>query len=595
MQKIKKGYLLATILIFALASVAGYVQATESESDETFSAVSAIVLEGNGEKVEWETEGHSPKGFKLIWSKNENPAYPTRAGDKYAYYSSPERKYHKGLKAFDGSGTYYVRVCEYLGGKCGVYSNQLAVALGSEGESENKSGVESIELAGEKDKVEWDVNGYSPNGFKVVWSKSENPTYPTREGDRYHYFSNPERDSDTVTPFDGSGTYYARVCEYIGGGCGVYSNQVTLNLAKNKNEDDHKDKDDHKNEDAACAPVYQPVCGVDGIDYPSKCAAEKENGIKIDYYGTCRGEKNSPWYRKAKWTCADGAKAEKKEEKTSCRTEDAWENYAKVFCPGEKIVEFEVYGKCESDNDIVKMKNKAKNIFDDKFELVLAELKELRNVVKEQQMQIKYLTRLKEDVQALSSKVEDAINNFITYGVDDNTKRLGAGERAAVMYSFKKAFNKLPESEDEMADAIKIANGRWPSMKNEEAEKEAKKNFKKIYKKVADMNNPNDNAAVVVMSYGLRQKAENRSLESEKKGIKIFKDIYGYNPSTTEDWNVMQAITYSGASRGADADGDLLLDEREAELGTDPNNPDTDGDGFSDGEEVANGFDPLRK
>ena len=65
------------------------------------------------------------------------------------------------------------------------------------------------------------------------------------------------------------------------------------------------------------------------------------------------------------------------------------------------------------------------------------------------------------------------------------------------------------------------------------------------------------------------------------------------NPSTTEDWNIMQAITYSGASRGADSDGDLLLDEREAELGTDPNNPDTDGDGFSDGDEVANGFDPL--
>jgi hypothetical protein len=57
----------------------------------------------------------------------------------------------------------------------------------------------------------------------------------------------------------------------------------------------------------------------------------------------------------------------------------------------------------------------------------------------------------------------------------------------------------------------------------------------------------------------------------------------------------MQAITYSGASRGADTDGDLLLDEREIELGTDPKKPDTDGDGFKDGAEVANGFDPLKK
>jgi hypothetical protein len=109
------------------------------------------------------------------------------------------------------------------------------------------------------------------------------------------------------------------------------------------------------------------------------------------------------------------------------------------------------------------------------------------------------------------------------------------------------------------------------------------------------MDNAHDNAAVTVMAYGLRQKAENRNLNSEKSGIKTFKNIYGHTPSSTEDWNIMQAITYSGASRGADTDGDLLLDEREIELGTDPKKADTDGDGFKDGAEVANRFDPLKK
>lgn len=42
-----------------------------------------------------------------------------------------------------------------------------------------------------------------------------------------------------------------------------------------------------------------------------------------------------------------------------------------------------------------------------------------------------------------------------------------------------------------------------------------------------------------------------------------------------------------------DSDGDGLTDGQEAELGTDPNNPDTDGDGINDGDEVANGTDPL--
>ena len=151
----------------------------------------------------------------------------------------------------------------------------------------------------------------------------------------------------------------------------------------------------------------------------------------------------------------------------------------------------------------------------------------------------------------------------------------------------------MPESEEDMADVIKIANGRWPDKRNKDAEKEAEKHFKKIYKKVPNMKNPSDNAAITVMSYGLRQKAENRNLDSERQGIKIFMDIYGYHPSSTEDWNIMQAITYSGSKRGLDDDKDLLINERELELGTDPNNPDTDGDGFLDGMEVANGFDPL--
>ena len=44
---------------------------------------------------------------------------------------------------------------------------------------------------------------------------------------------------------------------------------------------------------------------------------------------------------------------------------------------------------------------------------------------------------------------------------------------------------------------------------------------------------------------------------------------------------------------GDDFDQDGLTDEMEEFYGTDPNNPDTDGDGFSDGNEVSRGYDPL--
>lgn len=44
-----------------------------------------------------------------------------------------------------------------------------------------------------------------------------------------------------------------------------------------------------------------------------------------------------------------------------------------------------------------------------------------------------------------------------------------------------------------------------------------------------------------------------------------------------------------------DSDKDSLMDWEESLWKTDPQNPDTDGDGASDGEEVKNGRDPLRK
>ena len=45
---------------------------------------------------------------------------------------------------------------------------------------------------------------------------------------------------------------------------------------------------------------------------------------------------------------------------------------------------------------------------------------------------------------------------------------------------------------------------------------------------------------------------------------------------------------------GADSDGDGLTDLTEIGLGTDPNNPDTDGDGLDDGDEVVvHGTSPL--
>jgi lipoprotein-anchoring transpeptidase ErfK/SrfK len=61
-----------------------------------------------------------------------------------------------------------------------------------------------------------------------------------------------------------------------------------------------------------------------------------------------------------------------------------------------------------------------------------------------------------------------------------------------------------------------------------------------------------------------------------------------------EVWNGYDPTKPGTARLGAiDSDGDWLVDEVEKKLGTDPVNADTDGDGYSDGVEVVNGYNPV--
>ena len=141
---------------------------------------------------------------------------------------------------------------------------------------------------------------------------------------------------------------------------------------------------------------------------------------------------------------------------------------------------------------------------------------------------------------------QNALTNFITYG-SVATEKLGWGERAGVVNSFQSAFGKIPETESDWQDIVKIANGRWPNQRNSETENNANSAFRKIYLRDSDRSNPHDDAAVTVIAYGLRP--AKRNLDSEKAAIKIFKAIYGYNPTSASAWDIVRAIAYSGATR----------------------------------------------
>jgi len=196
---------------------------------------------------------------------------------------------------------------------------------------------------------------------------------------------------------------------------------------------------------------------------------------------------------------------------------------------------------------IVTITVEATEIVTAKAEQVAQKVGTSRNIQTEQKTQETYVTPLiiSAGITA-STQSQAAITNFIAYGTA-TTKVLGAGERAGVVNSFQNAFKKLPATKLDWQDAIKIANGRFPAQQSISKEKQALSPFTDIYKKLPDFSNGHDEAALKIITYGIRPTA--RNFDSEKAAIITFESVYGEKPATTSDWDIMRAIAYSGAKR----------------------------------------------
>jgi len=181
----------------------------------------------------------------------------------------------------------------------------------------------------------------------------------------------------------------------------------------------------------------------------------------------------------------------------------------------------------------------------DNREILLAYLGSGVDIAAEKASLIKYAAILNLDSK-INAVEKTTINNFIVYGTP-STKRLGAGERAGVINSYFQAYGKLPNSEAEWSDVLKIASGRWPTERNAQAKFLAKFEFKNVYLRAANFQNNIDENAIMVIAYGLLPL--NRNLNSEKAAIKTFVYVYGHQPVKALAWNVVRAIAYSGAKR----------------------------------------------
>jgi len=202
--------------------------------------------------------------------------------------------------------------------------------------------------------------------------------------------------------------------------------------------------------------------------------------------------------------------------------------------------------QAEADTNLASIKSEASKIFTDARSGVAQAVKKAIDAAKESEYDKSIVGKVVSSVASVSSAVRERILTFVTYG-SVTTDALGAGERGGVVNSFKEAFGKLPENEADWEDVIKIANGRWPGQTSASREKTAEGNFQAIYLRAPDRSNPHDDAAVVIMAYGLRSR--NRNLDSEKTAILTYKHIFNRNPVSATSWDAVRAIAYSGATR----------------------------------------------
>ncbi|NTV30363.1 FecR domain-containing protein [candidate division WWE3 bacterium] len=211
--------------------------------------------------VTWKMSNYEePNGFMVIYSKNQNPQFPPRGGDVQTYVNGGNRRSIT-LEAgpLDLGGTFYVRACRYIAdtNQCYEYTQNESVVV-----APTEWGAPSISLTGAMSgnrsvDLNWKITGGAAlQGYKIVWSTSQNPTYPQNQASSKEMteqelaqvlgandlaqsvglswgsegVSSPAAVSKTLT-FSSSyaaGRWYIRVCRVRSSECDVYSNQIEV-------------------------------------------------------------------------------------------------------------------------------------------------------------------------------------------------------------------------------------------------------------------------------------------------------------------------------------------------------------------------------
>lgn len=143
---------------------------------------------------------------------------------------------------------------------------------------------------------------------------------------------------------------------------------------------------------------------------------------------------------------------------------------------------------------------------------------------------------------SLPTSVTDAATTYISYGIDDATKALGAGERRAALRDYLETTG---FSDIKWGDVARMVAGTKPVDRNlgkEQAQvTRALKTFESIYGHRPDFKNSEEDLAWNTLMYRIRF---SRDLVKERAGIVKFKKIFGRNPVTPFQWSTVRLLGY---------------------------------------------------
>ena len=211
-------------------------EAEKKKSDEHSGVAAGLRLSAKavtgGAELSWMvTAVDAPYGFKLV--RSSSSATPTFGRDDSLYVDNGATRRATWHSTKDG--TYWYRVCIYQKeAGCDNYSNAVQVTVTGSKPKEDKKpaakvtrGTLTLHSVDNTGKAHWSFTGKAPHGYKLLVSKSADPTYP---GSSAAYIGDSEATYGHIPAVGKAGTYYVRICAYTNGSeaeaCVNYSNQV---------------------------------------------------------------------------------------------------------------------------------------------------------------------------------------------------------------------------------------------------------------------------------------------------------------------------------------------------------------------------------